>query len=279
MYLRTAHAELHLPTLYNFVEKNPLGLLTTALPSKDHAFIQTSHIPFILDAPSSPLEYATEGSNEDLGILRAHVARANPQAKVLIENALALQDKTGDGGKNGTTLEQEVLILFNGPAHHYVTPKWYTTTKPDTGKVVSTWNYSAVQVYGKATILFDSKAPSTGAFLDRQLDDLATLTEEKIMGFDGKEGRKKPWTLKEAPESYVNILKKAIVGIEIRIERIQGKWKMSQELGDGDREGTIEGFKGMGGQVGMEIAGAIEERQKVKEGRGREKREKSGCPI
>lgn len=163
-----------------------------------------------------------------------------------------------------TTLEEEVMILFNGPAHHYVTPKFYTETKPSTGKVVSTWNYSAVQVYGTATVYYDTAAPE---FLTKQLDDLAVLTEEKIMGYTGEKGKKAPWTVKEAPENYISLLKKAIVGVEIEITRMAGKFKMSQELAEGDRDGAIRGFRELGTEEGEEIARTIEVRAAVKKER------------
>jgi transcriptional regulator len=275
MYLRKDHAELHVPTLFKFIKDNPLGILTTAISSPNYPLIQTSHIPFVFDPPSNIPEVSSSESNDDLGNIRGHLARANPHSKALIESVTTEDDQGNKVGKQqgANKLEQEVMVLFNGPVNHYVTPKFYTTTKPATGKVVSTWNYSAVQVYGTATIFFDTKHPSTNAFLSRQLDDLATLTEEVIMGFDGKEGRKGPWTVNEAPESYINLLKKAIIGIEIKVTRIAGKFKMSQELGDGDREGTVNGFRGLGTEAADKVAETIEERQRVKEAR------KNGCPV
>jgi transcriptional regulator len=267
MYLRKDHADLHLPTLFKFIKDNPLGILTTAIPSPNSPLIQTSHIPWVFDPPSEVLEYASKEPDEDLGVLRGHVARANPHCKAMIESVTTENDQGVRVGKQEgpNRLKLEVMVLFNGPVNHYVTPKFYTTTKPSTGKVVSTWNYSAVQVYGTATVMSDTKHPSANDFLSKQLDDLATLTEEVIMGFDGKDGRKGPWSVNEAPESYVNLLKKAIIGIEIKVERIEGKFKMSQELGDGDWEGTISGFRKLGTEAVDMIAETIEQRQMVKE--------------
>jgi transcriptional regulator len=154
------------------------------------------------------------------------------------------------------------MILFNGPVHHYVTPKFYVETKPSTGKVVPTWNYSAVQAYGKAKIFFSREA-STGDFLKTQINDLSQQSEEKIMGYDGKEGRDTAWTVEQAPEKYIDILKKAIIGIEIEVTRLAGKWKMSQELGEGDREGTLKGFENIGSEEGKAIAKLIGERAEI----------------
>jgi len=245
MYLRAAHAELHIPSLYAFIRQNPLGILTTAIPSQNHNTIQSSHIPWILDVLDEN-ETSTPTAK-----LRGHLARANPQSKVLIEAAT----------QAGTDrLEEDVMILFNGPLHHYVTPKFYVETKPNTGKVVPTWNYSAVQVYGKATIFFNTSAPSTNAFLSKALNDLSQQSEEGIFGYTGKGGAPKAWSVNDSPESYIGLLKKAIIGIEIEIREIGGKFKMSQELKDGDREGVIEGFKKLGTEEGAEIASLIRER-------------------
>lgn len=184
------------------------------------------------------------------------MARANPQTKALIEAATA----TGS-----SKLEQEIMILFNGPVHHYVTPKFYVETKPSTGKVVPTWDYSAVQVYGLATLHFDTSLPSTGSFLTTQINDLSKQSEEEIFGFTGQDGKAKAWTVEEAPESYTNLLKKAIIGIEIEITRMAGKFKMSQELADGDRKGVIEGFEKLGTDLGREIAATVKERGEMKD--------------
>ena len=124
MYLRTVYAEHDIPTLREFIRKTPLGIITTAIdvPSSDFPFLQSSHIPWVLDVPAD----ATE---TDLGRLRGHMARANPQVKAMIA------ELTSSGQR---TLSRDVLVLFNAPAHHYVTPKFYTETKPATGKVAPT---------------------------------------------------------------------------------------------------------------------------------------------
>jgi transcriptional regulator len=248
MYLRSTHADLHIPTLYKFIRANPLGILTTAIPIPGLNTIQSSHIPWILDVTD---ENETETSTAKL---RGHIARANPQCKALIEAATK---------GSSSTVTEEVMILFNGPASHYVTPKFYVETKPVTGKVVPTWDYSAVQVYGTATLFFDTTSPSTDAFISKAISDLSRRSEEEIFGFTGEGGKPKAWEVGEAPESYIALLKKAIVGIEIEIKSIGGKFKMSQELKDGDRKGVIEGFEKLGSEVGDEIARAVREREEV----------------
>jgi transcriptional regulator len=244
MYLRAIHAEGSTKALLEFIKQNPLGILTTAISSPSYPFIQSSHIPWVLDEVSDDPEAPVKGK------LRGHMARQNPQAKAIMENA----------GKSPAQLTQDVMILFTGSAHHYVTPKFYTETKPSTAKVVPTWNYSAVQVYGKATVYFDSAAPETSSYLSQQIHDLSQLCETSQMGYTGQDGKPGPWTVSEAPEKYIDIMKKNIIGIEIAIESIGGKFKMSQESSKGDREGVINGFASLGSDVGDQMSSLVKER-------------------
>ncbi|KAJ9621677.1 hypothetical protein H2203_007166 [Taxawa tesnikishii (nom. ined.)] len=146
------------------------------------------------------------------------------------------------------------MVLFNGPVHHYVTPKFYTKTKPETGKVVPTWDYSAVQCYGIATVYTDPTAEGTSTFLARQIRDLSNMAETKIMEYA------KPWSVDDAPERYVDILKKNIIGIEIEVTSLGGKFKMSQEMGKEDREGVVKGFEALGTEEGDSMARTVYER-------------------
>jgi transcriptional regulator len=255
MYLRADHAEYDIPLLRQFIRDNPLGILITALPSSNFPTIQISHIPWLLDV-------ADEASSAELGNLRGHMAKRNPHSKALVE---AIQAHNASNG----SLETEVSILFNGPVHHYITPKFYTETKPATGKVVPTWNYSAVQVYGKATILFDPKTKETGAFLTNQVQDLTKHAEGSIMNYAGGE-RPSAWEVSDAPASYVELLQKNIIGISIKVERLEGKFKMNQEMGKRDREGVIQGFEALGTEQGQKMAKSVEERGALKDARASE---------
>lgn len=80
------------------------------------------------------------------------------------------------------------------------------------------------------------------------------------MGYTGEAGRPGPWKVSDAPERYIDIMMKNIIGIEVTIENIGGKFKMSQEMGDGDRKGVIEGFNALGSDVGSSIAEMVRER-------------------
>ena len=108
----------------------------------------------------------------------------------------------------------------------YVTPSWYPT-KRETQKVVPTWNYVCVQAWGRPRIVEDA------AWLRRQIDDLTRAMES---------ARPEPWAVSDAPEDYLTAQMKAIVGIEIPIARIEGKWKLSQNRPAADRAGVLAGL-------------------------------------
>jgi len=174
---------------------------------------------------ANPFPFLVDTDRGEKGTLRLHIARANPQWKEL--EAVA-----------------ECLVVFQGP-QDYVTPSWYAT-KRETGKVVPTWNYATVHAWGRPRIMHDD------AWLRRQLDDL-TLS---------REGRRtQPWKVDDAPADFVAMQMRAIVGVEIPIGRIEGKWKMSQNRPLADREGVIAGF-GESGERGGVLATLVKERGK-----------------
>jgi transcriptional regulator len=156
-----------------------------------------------LTADHLPLEYDA-GS----GMLRGHVARANP----LWRHA--------DG--------QPVLAVFSG-AQAYVSPAWYPS-KAATHKVVPTWNYAVVHAHGRLRAVDD--APWLRALVGR-------LTER----FEGERATPpEPWSVTDAPEDYLEQMLRAIVGVEIRVERLLGKWKLSQNRTEADRLGVAAGL-------------------------------------
>ncbi|HTS93879.1 MAG TPA: FMN-binding negative transcriptional regulator [Stellaceae bacterium] len=144
------------------------------------------------------------------GTLIGHIARANPQWKDASDKVRA-------------------LAIFLGP-DAYITPSWYAT-KRQTGKVVPTWNYAAIHAYGRVRFIEDP---------ERLLQIVTRLT-------DTHEGnRAMPWAVTDAPADYVKGMLRAIVGFEIQIERLEGKWKMSQNRPAEDRAGVIEGLRSDG---------------------------------
>lgn len=246
MHLPSHNVEPRVPVLHSFIKQYPLGILTTAIRNPSFPFLQTSHIPWVIDAAD---ECGTEN-----GRLRGHIARQNPQSKAIIESTANSTDQIA-------YLEEEVLVLFNNPAHHYVTPKFYKETKPATGKVVPTWNYEAVQVYGKARVYVDSRSDETNAFLTKQISDLSQHAETSVMGYGvGEKAAIPAWSVSDAPERYVELLRKNIIGIEIEITSIAGRFKMSQEKARVDRDGVIEGMRGLDSALGCPMADIITQR-------------------
>ena len=144
--------------------------------------------------------------NEGKGQLRCHVARANEQWKHINAGS-------------------PVRIVFQG-ASRYITPSWYQT-KQETGKVVPTWNYATVQVAGAARVMDNA---------DWLLAQVNALTDQQ----EGK--RLKPWKVVDAPDAYIASQLKGIIGIEIDISSIEGKWKVSQNRPAADVAGVIEGL-------------------------------------
>lgn len=147
--------------------------------------------------------YRAEGAR---GTLRCHLAKANPQWQALAESPAA-------------------LVVFQG-SQSYVTPSWYPT-KAETEKVVPTWNYAIVQARGSARIVTDA------AWLHANVSALT----------DQQEGRRpRPWAVTDAPEPFIAAQLKGIVGVEIPIETISGKFKASQNRPVADRVGVAEGL-------------------------------------
>jgi transcriptional regulator len=138
----------------------------------------------------------------EAGILRGHVARANAVWK-------------------HWQLGAKALAIFLGP-HAYVSPNWYPT-KAETGKAVPTWNYLTVHARGTIT-LFDDP--------DWLRGHVAALSDTH------EAGRSDPWAITDAPSAYIESLVKAIVGIEIAITGLEGKWKLSQ-----NRPADIDGVR------------------------------------
>jgi transcriptional regulator len=148
-------------------------------------------------------------------VLRCHLARANPQWREL-------------------TGVEECMAVFQGP-QSYITPSWYAV-KRETGKVVPTWNYTTVHAWGRPTIIEDA------AWLRRQIDGLTALQEGR---------RVLPWSVSDAPDDFITAQVKGIIGVEIPILRIEGKWKVSQNRPENDRAGVFKGLTSEGDATGM----------------------------
>ncbi len=185
-----------------------------------HALIRAHPLGLLVTSGASgllanPVPFHLDPQASAKGMLRLHLARANGQWKDIRDGA-------------------SVLAVFQG-AESYVTPSWYRT-KQETGKVVPTWNYAIVQVRGTARVIEDA---------DWLLAQVETLTRQH----EGE--RAAPWAVSDAPPEFVQAQLKGIVGIEIDITEIEGKWKVSQNRPAGDREGVANGLDETAGGDGM----------------------------
>jgi transcriptional regulator len=169
---------------------------------------------------ANPLPLLVDGDGTTPGVLRGHLARVNPQVAELA----AVDD---------------CLVVFQGP-QAYVTPSWYAT-KRATGKVVPTWNYATVQARGRPRVIEDA------AWLRRQVGDLTDAHEAD---------RPEPWAVSDAPEDFIRSQLNGIVGVEIVLTAIEGKWKMSQNRPAADRTGVIAGLRARAA-AGDPMAGAV----------------------
>lgn len=156
------------------------------------------------------------------GTLRGHVSRANPLWKAF-------------------DAEVDALAIFQGP-ESYITPSWYASKK-EHGKVVPTWNYAVVHAHGPLRILDDAQ------WLRAHLDVL-THQQERT--------RPVPWELADAPADFVERQLKGIVGIELPISRIEGKWKVSQNRADRDRMGVHRGLQLESGGAASALSELVE---------------------
>jgi transcriptional regulator len=167
------------------------------------------HLPLLFDAGAGPA-----------GVLRGHVARANPLWR------------EGAG--------QTVLAVFHGP-QGYVSPSWYPS-KAETAKAVPTWNYTVVHARGVLRALDDK------AWL-RDFVDRLTRTHESA--------RAHPWQIDDAPADYLDAMLQAIVGIEIEVVAIEAKWKLSQNRSAADRLGVVAGLNGETSEAARSLAPLI----------------------
>lgn len=161
----------------------------------------------ILANPIPFVLYRDEGPR---GTLRCHLAKANAQWQALESSP-------------------SVLVVFQG-SQGYVSPSWYAT-KAETEKVVPTWNYAIVQARGSARVIHEA------AWLHA---NVSAITDQH----EGK--RPKPWAVTDAPEPFIAAQLKGIVGVEIPIDAISGKFKASQNRPMADRVGVAEGLAAEG---------------------------------
>jgi len=172
-----------------------------------------------LNANHIPFEFdAQQGPH---GTLRAHIARANPLWKDF-------------------SSEVEALVVFQG-AQSYISPGWYPTKEED-GRAVPTYNYMVAHAYGPLRVIDDAE------WIRAQVQRLSERHET---------GQARPWKITDAPADYIDKLLKALVGIEIPVTKLAGKWKVSQNQPAVNREGVMRGLREQGGDAALAMAAAV----------------------
>lgn len=207
MYVHPLHAWPRAEEVLALVRSDPLGAWVQ--PASEG--LLANHLPWLLDADEGPQ-----------GVLRGHVARANPVWRAL-----------GEGRPS--------VVMFRGP-QAYITPGWYPG-KAAHGRVVPTWNYAAANAHGVARAVHDR---------DALLQLLQRLTDTH------EAGRPNPWRVDDAPDDFIQALLQAIVGIEIPVTRWEAKLKASQDEAPEDRQGTVDGLRALACPQAQAVADQVE---------------------
>jgi len=194
-----------------------------------HQLIQDEPLAALVTLGASGL-FAThlpmvlESAAGPLGTLRGHVSRANPQWRELNPSV-------------------EALAIFSGP-QHYITPAWYPG-KQEHGKEVPTWNYVVVHAYGPLQVIADK------SWLLTHLEQLTAQSEADAAT---------PWRLSDAPTEFIDTLLNGIIGFELPIRRLEGKWKVSQNRTARDKQGVIDGLTALDTPASLRMKDLVEER-------------------
>jgi transcriptional regulator len=170
------------------------------------------------------IPFILDSTHEPFGMLRGHVARANAVWKA-------------------ASTQVESVVVFQGP-QSYITPSWYPA-KQEHGKVVPTWNYAVVHAHGMPRVIDDTE------WLRRLVEELTNVHEST---------RAIRWRVSDAPSTYIDAQLRAIVGIEIPIARLVGKWKASQNRSLSDRRGVVAGLNENGDDASQQMARLVQER-------------------
>ena len=196
MYVPEHFRETRIEVLRAFVARHPFGTLVAVTAEG----ITANHIPMQLRS----------GSDDGPGLLRGHIARANPLWR-------------------GLPADAPVLAIFIGP-DHYVSPSWYPS-KREHGRAVPTWNYATVHVQGHIRFIDDA---------DWLHNLVESLTDEH------ERDNIHRWRITDAPADYIAGMVRAIVGFEIQVSAIEGKFKGSQNRSAADRAGVAEALRAAG---------------------------------
>jgi len=193
-----------------------------------HALIRERPFALLISSDSegilaNPLPFVLDAAASKLGTLVTHMARGNEQWRRLHES-------------------RDVLVVFRGD-DAYVSPRWYPSTA-ETGRVAPTWNYVMVQATGRPRVIHEK------AWLRGQIEALTRLKEGCTSG---------AWSPEMAPPDYHEAMLNGIVGVEIEIASITGKWKASQNRSEKDRMGVVRGLEERGDATSASMARIVSE--------------------
>ncbi len=228
MYLPAHFEEKRTAVLHALMRAHPLATLVTLGGSG-------------LDANHVPVETLAEPPPH--GLIRGHVARANPVWRQY-------------------RADSEALAIFQGP-QAYISPNFYPS-KQETGEVVPTWNYAVVHARG--TLRFVQDTAWLRAFVER-----LTVEHEK--------SREAPWGVEDAPPPYIAKMLSMIVGFEFSIASLTGKWKLSQNHPAANRRGVVKGLRAAAGEDALEIANMLSSLDDERRDQPAGEREAQGTPV
>ena len=199
--------------------------------------------PDVLAAAIRDIQLATLVTAGPDGLVASHV----PMVLKESESGLELHSHVArpNGHWRAAGGGQESLAIFQGP-QSYITPSWYESKRRH-GKVVPTWTYIAVHASGPLAAVNDEE------WIARHLDDLTRANEE---------ARPAPWAVTDAPAEFIANLSRAIVGLVLKVESLEGAWKLNQHRPEDDRIGTIQGLETAAGPGSPAVAAAMRERER-----------------
>jgi transcriptional regulator len=171
---------------------------------------------------ASHIPMLLEDDGSQFGILKGHISRANTQWRDLVATV-------------------DALAIFAGP-QHYISPNWYPETR-EHGKEVPTWNYVVVHAYGPLKVIQDS------LWLLKNVEKLTNIHES---------ASPIPWKVSDAPEDFIQSQLKGIVGLELPIRRLEGKWKVSQNRTERERNGVIDGLTKLNTPASLAMKALVE---------------------
>lgn len=176
-----------------------------------------------LIASHIPMELEEDGS--EFGVLRGHVSRANPQWRDVAQGV-------------------DALAIFSGP-QHYISASWYPGKLED-GREVPTWNYAVAHAYGSLRVV------ESAVWMLKHLNRLTDIHEA---------GSREPWSVGDAPVDFIETMMRGIVGLELPITRLEGKWKVSQNRTEEDKDAVVAELERMGTKESLLMKGMIEGRR------------------